>query len=51
LADLARQDGKIKRKVIPLLQGLVESGSPFLISRSKKLLKAFSAKEEGRDRT
>ena len=45
LADFARQDGKIKNKVMPILKEFVVSESPSLKSRSKRLLKEFAAKD------
>lgn len=39
LADLAKDDKDLRRKVIPLLQDLMETGSPAMKSRGKKLLK------------
>ena len=38
LADLARQDETVKRKVVPLLRKLTETGSPAMQSRGRKLL-------------
>jgi hypothetical protein len=42
LADLAETDLELRRQVIPLLAGLVESGSPAMKSRDRKLLRKLS---------
>jgi len=39
LADLAKNDEALRRKVIPLIKRLSQAGSPAMKSRGKKLLK------------
>ena len=46
LTDFAKQDNKIKSKVMPLLQKFVLSGNPSIKSRSKRLLKEFVAQQQ-----
>jgi hypothetical protein len=46
LANLAKQDRKIKIKVVALLRKFLEDSTPSLKSRSRKILKEFAAKEQ-----
>lgn len=46
LTDFAKQDNKIKSKVMPLIQKFILSGNPSLKSRSKRLLKEFVAQQQ-----
>ena len=39
LADIAKDDDKLKRKAVKKLRAVMQNGSPAMKSRSKKLLK------------
>lgn len=46
LADLAESDWELRRQVIPLLENLVEIGSPAMRSRGRKLLRKLGSDVE-----
>jgi hypothetical protein len=46
LADLAETDLELRHQVIPLLEDLVETGSPAMRSRGRKLLRKLSSDDE-----
>jgi hypothetical protein len=46
LADLAETDLELRRHVIPLLEDLVETGSPAMRIRGRKLLRKLSSHDE-----
>jgi HEAT repeat protein len=41
LADLAAQDAKLRKRVVPLLESLAENGSAAMRARGRKLLACF----------
>jgi hypothetical protein len=42
LADLAGVDASLRPRIVPLLEGLTETGSPAMRSRGRKLLRTLS---------